>query len=39
MADWRSIAKLAGTVAACQAAGGIGAWLSREGLREWYPKI
>jgi translocator protein len=39
MADGRSIAKLAGTVAACQAAGGIGAWLSREGLREWYPKI
>ena len=39
MADGRSIAKLAGIVAACQAAGGIGAWLSREGLSEWYPKI
>jgi benzodiazapine receptor len=26
-------------VAACEAAGGIGAFLSREGLREWYPKL
>jgi benzodiazapine receptor len=39
MADGRSIAKLAGAVAACEAAGGIGAFLSREGLQEWYPKL
>lgn len=39
MADGRSIAKLVGTVAACEAVGGIGAYLSRDGLREWYPKI
>lgn len=39
MTDGRSIAKLAGAVVACEAAGGIGAFLSREGLREWYPKI
>ena len=39
MADGHSIAKLAGAVAACEAAGGIGAFLSREGLQEWYPKL
>lgn len=39
MADGRSIAKLAGAVAACEAAGGIGAFLSWEGLQEWYPKL
>lgn len=39
MADGRSIAKLVGAVAACEAAGGIGAFLSRDGLQEWYPKI
>ena len=39
MAYGHSIAKLAGAVAACEAAGGIGAFLSREGLQEWYPKL
>jgi translocator protein len=39
MAYEHSIAKLAGAVAACEAAGGIGAFLSREGLQEWYPKL
>ena len=39
MAYRHSIAKLAGAVAACEAAGGIGAFLSREGLQEWYPKL
>ena len=39
MADGRSIAKLAGAVAACEAAGGIGAFLSRDGLQGWYPKL
>lgn len=39
MADGHSIAKLAGAVAACEAAGGIGAFLSREGLQEWYPEL
>jgi translocator protein len=39
MADGRSIAKLTGAVAACEAAGEIGAFLSREGLQEWYPKL
>ena len=37
MADEHSVAKLAG--AACEAAGGVGAFFSREGFREWYPKI
>ncbi len=39
MADGHSIAKLARAVAACEAAGGIGAFLSREGLQEWYPEL
>jgi benzodiazapine receptor len=39
MANGHSIAKLAGAVTACEAAGGIGAFLSREGLQEWYPKL
>src|SRR3954463_542726 len=39
MADGHSIAKLAGAVTACEAAGGISAFLSREGLQEWYPKL
>ena len=39
MAEAGQVAKLAGAVAACEAAGGIGAFLSREGLREWYPKL
>ncbi len=34
MADGRSMAKLVGAVVACEAAGGIGAFLSRQGLRE-----
>ena len=39
MAEARQVVKLAVAVAACEAAGGIGAFLSREGLREWYPKL
>ena len=39
MADGRSIAKLVGTVVTCEAAGGIGAFLSRQGLQEWYPTL
>jgi translocator protein len=39
IADGHSIAKLAGAVAACEAAGGIGDFLSREGLQEWYPQL
>ena len=39
MADRRLMAKLVGAVAACEAAGGIGTLLSREGVREWYPKL
>ena len=39
MAEAGQVAKLAGAVAACEAAGGIGTFLSREGLREWYPKL
>ncbi len=39
MADGRSVAKLVGTVVACEAAGGIGAFLSRQGLQEWYPTL
>src|ERR671921_2869420 len=39
MADGRSMAKLVGAVVACEAAGGIGAFLSRQGLREWYPTL
>ena len=37
MADGHSVAKLAG--AACEAAGGIGAFFSREVFRERHPKI
>jgi tryptophan-rich sensory protein len=39
MADGCSIAKLVDAVVACEAAGGIGAFLSRQGLREWYPTL
>ena len=39
MADERSIAKLVGTVVECEAAGGIGAFLTRQGLRDWYPTL
>ena len=39
MADGPSIAKLVGTVVTCEAAGGIGAFLSRQGLQEWYPTL
>jgi translocator protein len=39
LADGPSIAKLVGTVVTCEAAGGIGAFLSRQGLQEWYPTL
>jgi translocator protein len=39
MADGHSTAKLAGAVVACEAAGGIGAFLSHEGLQDWYPEL
>jgi tryptophan-rich sensory protein len=39
MVDGRSKAKLVGSMVACEAAGGIGALLSRQGLREWYSTL
>ena len=39
MVDGRSKAKVVGSVVACEAAGGIGALLSRQGLREWYSTL
>src|SRR5215212_4493759 len=39
MADEGSIKKLVGSVLLCEAAGGIGSVLAREGLEEWYPRL
>ncbi len=39
MADERSIAKLVVTVVECEAAGGMGAFLARQGLRDWHPTL
>jgi len=39
MADEHSIKKLVGSVLLCEAAGGIGSVLAREGLEEWYPRL
>src|ERR687886_731529 len=39
MANQNSIKSLVGSVLLCEAAGGIGAILTRSGLRDWYPKL
>ena len=39
MANEHSVKRLVGSVLLCEAAGGIGATLTRNGLRDWYPKL
>jgi benzodiazapine receptor len=39
MANWKSVKKLGGAVLLCEVAGGIGSTLTRNALKDWYPKL